>query len=319
MSFSWEDSLGLDPARYARKVLKECGFKHPPICEKTVADYLGLEIKECSLDGKPKDEELRKALETACAWLEHKPDGRSCIHLYRDMRPERKRLGVFHECSHEIVPWHEDLDYFCTEKDIGPNPHKRIEQEAFRCGAEFLMPREMFVEDILSLETSISAIRQLHERYVGLMEATAINYAYRHPGLCGIVVVEKTENRKSDATTKNRASRGQFALPLETTPVRVVPKNDKKYPISVKYSVKSHRFPKFIRPGTGVEEGNLVFEAWESWKPLQGEIQASTFRSSAKWAYKAECLPLGNTGKLLVLLWLPDRYLKFNFKNGVIL
>jgi len=87
----------------------------------------------------------------------------------------------------------------------------------------------------------------------------------------------------------------------------------------VKYFVQSHRFPKFIRPGTGIEEGNLIFESWVSWRRAQGEIPASVFGSSAKWAYNAECLPLGNTGKLLVLLWLPDRYLKFNFKNGVIL
>lgn len=319
MSFLWEDSLGHDPARYARKVLKECGLKHPPICEKTVADYLGIQISECSLDGKPKDEELRKALETACAWLEHKPDGRTCIHLYRDTRPERKRLGVFHECGHEIVPWHEDLDYFCTETDIGPTPHKRIEQEAFRCGAEFLMPTKMFVEDILSLGTSILAIEQLHERYVSSMEATAINYAYRHPGLCGIVMVEQSNNQKPEVIVKDHTSRRQLNFPLKIPPKRIILEDDRKYPISVKYFVKSHRFPKFIRPGTGIEEGNLVFEAWDSWKPMQGEIQASVFRSSAKWAYNAECLPLGNTGKLLLLLWLPDRYLKFNIKNGVIL
>lgn len=86
MKFSWEDNLGLDPTRYARKVLKACGFKHPPICEKTVADYLGLKIKEYSLDGLPQDEELHEALKTACAWLERRSNGDSSIGLYRDTR-----------------------------------------------------------------------------------------------------------------------------------------------------------------------------------------------------------------------------------------
>ncbi len=163
MRILWENHLGKDPVLYARKVLKECGRMHPPICEKTVADYLGLEIKECSLDGLPQDEDLREALKTACAWLKREPGGKSYIGVYRDVRSERKRLGVFHECSHDIVPWHENLDYFCSEKDIGPTAHKRTEQEAFKCGAEFLMPRELFVEDAMSLETGISAIDQLRQ------------------------------------------------------------------------------------------------------------------------------------------------------------
>lgn len=319
MKILWENHLGKDPTRYARKVLKECGLRHPPICEKTVADCLGLEIEEFSLDGISQSEGIPGFLKATDAWLEHKPNGKSCIWVYRDARSERKRLGVFHECSHGILPWHENLNYLCSEKDIGPTAHKRTEQEAFRCGAEFLMPREMLVEDIVSLETGISAIEQFHSRYVASMEATAIKYAYTHPGLCGIVMVEKVENQKPEAIPKDDTSRGRLFLPFEPPPQRIFLGEDKEYPIRVKYSVKSHRFPKFIRPGTGIEEGNLVFEAWDSWRPMQGEIPASVFRSSAKLAYNAECLPLGNTGKLLVLLWLPDRYLKLNFKNGVIL
>jgi len=319
MKISWENHLGKDPVLYARKVLKECGFKHPPICEKTVADYLGLEIKECSLDGLPQDEDLREALETACAWLERKPDGKSNIGVYRDTRPERKRLGVFHECGHDILPWHEKLNYLCSENDLGSTARKRIEREAFKCGSEFLMPREMFVEDIVSLETGISAIEQFHIRYVASMEATAIHYAYTHPGLCGIVMVEKAENQKPEAIPRGDTSRGQLILPFKTPPKRVVLEDDKNYPIRVKYFVKSHHFPKFIRPGTGIEEGNLIFDAWDSRRPMQGEIPASVFGSSAKWDYKAECLLLGNTGMVLVLLWLPNRQLKLNFENGVIL
>ncbi len=95
--------------------------------------------------------------------------------------------------------------------------------------------------------------------------------------------------------------------------------DDKRYPLKVKYFVKSHRFPKYIAPGTGIEEGNPVFEAWASGRPLQDEIPASVFGSSAKWAYDAECIPLGRSGMILVLLWLPDYQLKLDFKNGVIL
>jgi len=319
MRMLWENHLGKNPVLYARKVLKECGFRHPPICEKTVTDYLGLEIREFSLDGAPQSEGFCEVVKNTCACLRREPQGESFIRIYRDIRLERKRLGVLHECGHAILPWHEEVDYLCSEEDLNPIVQKRIEREAFKCGSEFLMPREMFVEDAMSLETSISAIELLHKRYVASMEATAIHYAYTHPGLCGIVMIEQSNSQKSAIMVKDQTAPGQLIFPFNVPPKQIILKGDRMYPLSVRYFGRSHRFPKFIRPGTGIEEGNLIFEAWESWRPAQGEIPASVFGSSAKWVYNADCLPLGNTGKLLVLLWLPDRYLKFNFENGVIL
>src|SRR5262245_42503255 len=58
-------------------------------------------------------------------------------------------------------------------QDLDPAVHRRIEQQAYRCGSEFLFPREMFVQDTLSLETGISAIERLSHRYVASLEATA--------------------------------------------------------------------------------------------------------------------------------------------------
>ena len=46
MKLNWDNFLGSSPSIYAEKVLKGCGLKEPPICEETVADYLGLEVKE---------------------------------------------------------------------------------------------------------------------------------------------------------------------------------------------------------------------------------------------------------------------------------
>ena len=87
----------------------------------------------------------------------------------------------------------------------------------------------------------------------------------------------------------------------------------------VKYSVKSHHFPKYIRSGQGIEGNNRIFEAWYYNGQIREEIPAVVFGSSAKWLYNVECLPLGNTGRMLVLLWLPSRQLKFNFDNLVML
>lgn len=319
MKLTWENYLGSSPSLYAQKILKECGLKEPPICEKTVADYLGLEVKEVPQEDINRFEGIARILKTVCAWLQRKPNGKGCIWIDGGTMRERKRLGVFHECGHDVLPWHEGHDYLCSEKDIDPDVHKRMEREAFSCGSEFLMPKQTFVDDAQSLEIGILAIEQLGLRYVSSMEATAIWYARTHPGLCGVVMVESSENQKPKDTERRIIEPGQLILPMRVPLRQINPMDTKKYPIKVKYSVKSYRFPKYIRPGQGIEEGNRVFEAWASKKQVQGEVPAAVFGSSARWSYNAECIPLGNTGRMLVLLWLPCHQIKLNFQNGVIL
>jgi hypothetical protein len=319
MKFTIEDYMGNDPAIYARKVLKECGLKAPPICENTVSDYLGLELKEFSLNSIPQGHGLLDIFKTVCAWLQRRSNGKSRIWVHGVTQHERKRLSIFHECGHAVLPWHKEFDYLCSERDVDPIVRSSIEREAFGCGSEFLMPREMFVEDALSLETSFSAIELLRSRYVASIEATAIQYAYTHPGLCGIVMVEPAENQRHRVIVQDHSPPGQLVFPFRMRPRPLAVEDDKRYPLKVKYFVKSHRFPKYIAPGTGIEEGNPVFEAWASRRPVREEILASLFGSSAKWTYNAECIPLGKSRMVLVLLWLPDYQLKLDFKSGVIL
>lgn len=319
MKISLGKFLGNDPACYARKVLQECGFRHPPISERVVADYLELEIKEFSLDSTPEGDHLLDVIRAACSWLQRKPDGKCRIWVHRNTRLERKRMSIFHECGHAIIPWHDRVDYLCKESDVEPPVHKLIEREAFACGSEFLMPREMFLEDVLSMKTSISGIEQLRHRYVASMEATAIRYAYTHPGLCGVVMVEPAEKHQPKVAVQDPTLGGQLALPFRIPHTVPIQDDGKVYPLRVKYSVKSHRFPKYIRPGVGIEANSPIYRAWTRRRLISDEIPASAFGSSAKWAYHAECIPLGTTGRVLTLLWLPDHQLKLDLKNGVIL
>jgi len=195
--------------------------------------------------------------------------------------------------------------------------HKRMEREAFGCGSEFLMPKKLFIEDSLSLEIGIPSIERLRQRYVASMEATAIWYALTQPGLCGIVMVESSANRKQKQ--KDIIEPGQMVFPYNTPSRPVNPFDTQRYPLSVQYFAKSHYFPKYIRSGQGIEAGNLVFNAWHHNRQMRGEVPAAVFGSSARGSYNAECLPLGNTGKMLVLLWLPCHQLKFNYGNGVMM
>lgn len=181
------------------------------------------------------------------------------------------------------------------------------------------MPREIFVNDVLSLEIGISAIGRLRYRYKVSMEATAIWYAFTHPGLCGLAMVEPAANQRRKANLQDDTPREQLVLPIELPPRRIIVEDTEQYPLKVKYFVKSHRFPNYILPGTGIDEGNLVYDAWATNARLRGEIPVSVFGLPGKWAYNAECLPLGGGERIFVLLWLPDHQFKLDYTDGVIL
>jgi hypothetical protein len=319
MNLAWENFLGNHPALYARKVLRECGFKAPPICEKAVTAHLGLDLREITKEdfdaygnSTPASQDVLYYLKTGGAWLQRKSDGNPRIWIYEPLRYEIKRLGIFHECSHAIIPWHAQFDYLCRDMDVDPTVRRLIERQAYRCGSEFLFPREMFVQDSLSLEIGVTAIEQLRHRYGASMEATAIWYAHSYPGLCAVLMVRSVCGLKSQRVATECAGSETVVLPHELRSWSL------PYPLRVKYSVKSRRFPKYIFPGTGIAEGTLIYEAWATGKRLRGEIPGSVFGSSAKQVYHAECVPLGNKGwNVLVLLWLRDRQLTLDFHEGV--
>jgi IrrE N-terminal-like domain len=329
MRHPWDQCIGNHPALYAQRVLKECRLNAPPICEKTIADYLELEIKEISqsmidsylatIPSQDDKDVFLDSIQIACAWLERKPDGRGRIWVYGDTLPERKRLGVVHECSHDILPWHLGLSYLCRDKDVNPPVRRRVEQQAFGCGAEFLMPRQVFVDDVMSLEAGISAIRRLCYRYKVSMEATAIWYAFTHPGLCALGMVEPAANQRHKTKLEDDGPREQLVLPMELPPRRIIVDDAEQYPLKVKYFVKSYRFPDCILSGTDIDEGNIIYQAWATNAHIRGEIPVSVFGLPGKWAYNAECLPLGGGARIFVLLWLPDHQFKLDFTDGVIL
>lgn len=315
MNKPFDTYLGRNPALYGRDIVKALDIKHPPVDENQIADFLGYEIKEIGSEETSKWPGIWKLFHIAFAHLFKREN---LILLNREVTPVRRRLGAFHEFGHDLLPWHTSLDFACSDTAITPIFHQFIEKEAFACGSEIMMPGDLFIPDILSLPLSISAIKALASRYDASLEATAIRYARINPSICSLVIAEPAENQKSQYIDHFHSSPGQLIFPFKIPSTQVRLEDEKKYPLKVKYSVKSHRFPKFIRPGTGIEEGNPIFEAWDSGRPVQAEIPASVFGSSAKWLYNAECLPLGKSGMVLVLLWLPDHQAKLDFENGVI-
>jgi len=319
----WNLFYGKDPNNYARRVLKECYIKEPPINEYEVADYLGVTItpitqdqiddflSDCGSTFRLPD--FIRVLKESCAWLEKYTDGKSIIHVLHDGNEQRIRLSIFHECGHEILPWHEQLNYLCDDEKV----HNHgimvpFEKEAFQCGTELMMPGDVFFEDAMSDETSIETIKRLAYRYNASLEATSIRYCSVLKRYCAMMVVVPSGN---DSEVEDDAifQHDDIHLfdPCDYLSRPIIQANQS--PLMVKYFVSSSKTMGYASKGTGIGEDNPIFNTWISGKPFKGQMKSSVWGSSKNIQYNAECLRLGKTDKVLVLLWLPENQLWFGF------
>jgi Zn-dependent peptidase ImmA (M78 family) len=306
-----KDYYGKIPSRYAQEILKECQIFEPPIPIDTILEFLNLSFSEFSVEGflrfRPGDHD-HEIIQHVPAFIKKNGDGMATIFVNRDLKKERQRLSIFHECGHAALPWHQHLDFFCSEEDLSHAAQKQAEQEAFAFGTELLMPSKMFVKDICSLETGLEAIELIGKRYISSFEATAIRYARYHEGICAMLMVEQEKNFEEDITKKSNPSGQLFQESPEDSGEGVSDKNSAS--LIVKYSSRSSRFPFSIKPRKRIDENNLIYESWNKGIKLNGEIPASIFNSKAKGNYQMETVSLGKSGKVLVLLWSPDNQVK---------
>lgn len=314
--------LGRNPEAYVREVLKACSLKQPPICERTVVDFLKIEIQELSNDEiqeyfqvSGSSDELRRHLKRECAMLRRYEQGKKEIIVYQNTMMERKRLHIFHECTHSILPWHLNFDYLCDGDALSLHAKKQAENEAFQGGAEFLMPTEVFIDDVVSLDTSIASIQALGKRYGASLEATAFRYAKKNPRICATMIIEPAARPMKESKDRRSANPCQEVLELKDPrdkEQRDTEPSEQTCPLRVKYFVPSPQFEKFIRMGTPIPRNNPIYESWVSDSLIHDKIDAAVFGSSARCKYNIECLPLGNTGNLLTLIWSPKQTFSLN-------
>lgn len=302
------------PEDYADKIIKDLGINKIPISEKEIADTLGYGIKEISNQETSSFKDIDEILNLSPA---HLLKQYRLILVKDDMLWTRKRCSIFHELGHAVIPWHSNISYSCSGKDLDPKCSKIIERQAFSCGMEFMMPNNLFIADINSLPIGIEAIKKIANRYEASLEATAIRYAKLSQNICAIVVMEPKENHQTNYNYFKSSPEYQLEL-ASLIPFNSPNKEEEEMKageiiLRVKYFVKSFRFPKYIRSGIEIGWGNPISKAWIEEEHVQTEIPASLFGSSSKWSYNAECFPLGKTSKIMVLLWLHDRQQKFKF------
>lgn len=322
----FNDYLGNNPLTYVRRVMAHFDFKAPPIPIEEISNYLGLVIDEVEPPREKATPELHEILKTVPCWLER---AEKRITVYRHAPRRRKRLGICHENTHYIIPYHIGINPFCPDAD-DPTCRKNTEREAFLGGAAMLFYPKLFIPDVLSFRSiNIGAIEKLADRYDGSVEATANWYARTHPQICAVVIAEIPSIESPVLSINGHNDQNLLAInisrslrPANLTPVWLPPNGsfrgeDMRFPMQVKYAIPSNRFPKWIPAGTRIPETSLIYKAFLSDKPLKGEIPASDLGSSSRWCYNAECLPFGVNGNraVMTLLWLPDNQLNLNFSS----
>ena len=316
----WENWQGSSPLVYAQNTIKACGLKEPPFCENTIADFLDLTIYDISSEdflafkqNFPQHNQIDRIVKDASTFLVRKPNGEKIIFTPENVSSGRRRTNIFHEFGHDIIPWHDQYCYICGDVDLDPTVHKQLEQEAFHCGSEFLMPRSYFVDDLIGLGIGISSIQLLSKRYLASLEATAVHYAKTHPGICAVLMIEPVNQQEPLISFHRHFNPEQKLLPVGRPYASIVRREPDGNPLRVKYAVRSRRFVDYIPFGQSIADDNLLYKCWETKTTQVGEIKATCFGFIDKPDYRVECIPLGYQNRVLALLWESDEQMAFAF------
>ena len=298
---------------YGQKIINECGLSQPPIDENLVLDYLGLQKDTFSVKDKDIEKEVKKDFMKISGFIKTSSEGKSQIYINSDMPVNRQRFTIFHELAHYILPWHKKLNYFCEKKYLSPAYQKVIEKEANELGVELLMPKEMFFEDINSLNISFNSIIELSNKYKTSIESTAIRYTRLHPKVCGLICVRPNRKVKDndikiseDEYIDNPKEFLQFINSNSVKKKKHKYHNTEKYPLRTEYYARSSLFQYTLQLKRLLSKENIIFESYNSMTAIKGEIPLNIVGSNKYVDLYAECLPIKYLGKVLVLLTYKD-------------
>ena len=309
--------ISLNPSDYGKFLLKKIndvlGVDSHYINEYEVLDYLGYKIEDVNFSEIFKSRQYTKKFGEihgdTCAILSFKD---SIILLSDELNYTRKRMTLFHEIGHDLIPWHRICTSYVTRtNDINIALNKKIERQAFRAGAEIMFPLKHFLNDSQNLPISFISIKYLANRYRASFEATCIRYALTHSNIVAVVVIENKENSNKKKIKKEKEENKLF--PYFQLNKKITLKSN--FPLQIQYCVSSFKFPSHISQGVEINKNNIIYDCWSNKNPVKGKIPASLLGSHKTLNYDAECLYYYN--KIFVLLSYPDYQLEL-FK-GVIL
>lgn len=270
-----------DIGYYTDRVLKDIGWKEPPICTQPVLEYFGIRLWRvgrgimAELENRTGDH-----FDVPAALVERNDE--AIILVNQDDPLERQRLSIFHECAHFDLPWHHGHSYFvCETEGRDDDMVSDLEREAYDYGGRVIFPEKLFRDDIMSMPVALSTITTLSGRYQASFEATALHYAKRHPGLCAILYLQL--NSKA---------------------------NESGCPFLVRYSVSSRRFIYFWKKGTLINYDDLIAGCFRYRQELRGEITLPVSGRQLRKSFLCELRPYGSQ-QVCALVSVPDTQASF--------
>ena len=190
----------------AARLIDDLGIDEPPIDVDMVASLLGItEIAQDPL-----------LVEAGCLIC----DG-SRIHVrVRQSDPAgRQRFTVCHECAHTFFPgFQRTPQYRCdphagersksggkhqrTSATVGrqQTSHVAVEHLCDVAASELLLPRRLFVADMLGFEFGLSLLEHLGARYGASLEATARRLVALHPEPVALVIFRLMQSPRERGT-----------------------------------------------------------------------------------------------------------------------
>lgn len=317
MPLDWETYQGRNPEIYGRLVIDRCGFTEPPICERTVSQFFGNEVREVS----PKDPDIASRFPSIAKIFR-----KSSAHLFREHslivvnkdQPRVKiRMDVFHENGHEALPWQRESPHVCADSGIDAKARAQVESDAFDCGIAMMLPENMFRTDTLGQNMSEKVIRALAHRYEASLEVTAMRYVKLSPNPCAMIVYEPITARQKDVDFSMEEMLADDCKSIRALPVEVqthggaLLTTERECPLQIRYCVRSPRFKKFFRSGAKISTESPVCYTFQYGETYGGLLHPDDLGSGHVYAqspYYGECFKFGSreAPKVMALLWEDD-------------
>lgn len=202
-----------------------------------------------------------------------KPDGSLLIQFDRAKAKARVNFSICHEITHTFFP-----DCYETIRHRRKQEDGNYELECL-CdlgAAELLMPHEPFLSDLAALGVSLSAVRQLTQRYAASGEAVLIRIAQLSSKPCAVVFL--SEKLKPVQERAAQTQEFDFGLPA------VAPK------LRVDYVRPTEAFTAFIPVHKSVPDNSVAYRCLES-DDIEEAVEQWDIPKFGRWQVQAVPLP----------------------------
>lgn len=194
-----EPAAQRDIDRLVRRLLRESGFREPPVDIETVLQTLQLDREFYDLGDPGLLKQLRHRTMVGAKLLAdylEKIKLRALL-LFDDKRvlldsdlPEKKHdWATAHEAGHELIPWHRQFCRGDTLETLDPSWHEQLEAEANYAASGLLFCGDAFRSEALDTPPGWETIQKLARRYRKNLHLTVRRYVEHGPAVPMILLV----------------------------------------------------------------------------------------------------------------------------------